>query len=355
MKSKLKTLSLFSGAGGLDLGFESSGGFESIACVEANTIYSETLRLNKDLRIGSEFLLEKALILNCTVRQFIDEQLSQFALKDIDGVIGGPPCQPFSTIGKRLGMADPRATTLSDYAEVVRIVRPKFFLFENVPNLAWQWHGTVLNDLISLLEHKGQYKIEWKIVNAADYGAFTKRRRLIVIGIKIDCLINSDVPFFPLPTNFNPTQKNPLVSDRWKTVADALRQLRSPNINRSDFPTHHTAVTHTEEVVQRFKQLRPGEQDKKRKRWRLDSDQPSNSLMAGGDGGFVFHIHPTLPRELTSRECARIQGFPDDFQFAGKPLDVAKQIVNAVPVQLGFTLASAIATRLGVTGYEHKK
>ena len=352
MKIKHQIISLFSGAGGLDLGFESSGSFESIACVEANAIYSETLKLNKGIQIGKESLLESATVLNCTVREFIDEHLIKFHTKDIDGIIGGPPCQPFSTIGKRLGMADPRASTLSDYAEVVRIIEPKFFLFENVPNLAWQWQGKVLSDLLAILECKGLYKIEWKIVNAADYGAFTKRRRLVVIGIRTDCLQNTKESFFPLPTHFNPLLKNLQGNSRWKTVADALLRLDSPNNSRGDFPTHHTAVSHTAEVVQRFKQLKPGEQDKKRKRWRLDSEQPSNSLMAGGEGGYVFHIHPTSPRELTSRECARIQGFPDSFQFAGRPLDVAKQIVNAVPVQLGFTLAHGIAAHLGEEAHE---
>jgi DNA (cytosine-5)-methyltransferase 1 len=347
MKRKFKVLSLFSGAGGLDIGFESSGSYESIACIEANAIYSETLRINKGLKIGGDALLNKALILNCSVRDFLDDQLRQFSVEEIDGVVGGPPCQPFSTIGKRLGMADPRATTLSDYADVIRVVRPKFFLFENVPNLAWQWDGSALNDLLALLENQGRYRVEWKIVNAADYGAFTKRKRLIVLGIRDDCLKNRGATFFPPPTNFDPTLKDPLGKSRWRTVADALIRLGSPNTNRTDFPTHHIAVTHSEEVVQRFKKLQPGEQDKKRKRWRLDNNQPSNSLMAGGDGGFVFHIHPTLPRELTSRECARIQGFPDDFLFAGKPLDVAKQIVNAVPIQLGYTLASSLAITLG--------
>jgi DNA (cytosine-5)-methyltransferase 1 len=133
---------------------------------------------------------------------------------------------------------------------------------------------------------------------------------------------------------------------KWQTVADALSALPKPNTIREDFPTHHIAVNHTEEVVQRFKKLRPGEQDKKRKRWRVDNEQPSNSLMAGGEGGFVFHIHPTQPRELTSRECARIQGFPDEFKFAGKPLDVAKQIVNAVPIQLGCSIGESIYTSI---------
>ena len=346
MKKKLKVISLFSGAGGLDFGFESSGLYESIACVESNRIYSETLYLNKGLQVGSECLLGKASIMNCTVREFIDQELDKMTLEGIDGIMGGPPCQPFSTIGKRLGMADPRATTLSDYIEVVRVAKPKFFLFENVPNVAWQWDGKVLIDLIAKLEQKGQYKIEWKIVNAAYYGAFTKRRRLIVIGIRHDCLKNGDSPFFPVFTHANPTVESPPGKKQWRTVANALEALRPPNINRDDFPTHHIAVNHTEEVVRRFKQLRPGEQDKKRKRWRVDNDQPSNSLMAGGEGGFVFHIHPTLPRELTSRECARIQGFPDEFKFAGKPLDVAKQIVNAVPVQLGFSMANSIFTSL---------
>ena len=127
MTKKLNVISIFSGAGGLDFGFESSGFFESIACVESNKIYSDTLLLNKGLQIGTQVLLEKASIFNCTVREFIDQNLNNFSLNGVDGVIGGPPCQPFSTIGKRLGMDDPRASTLSDFVEVVKISKPKFF------------------------------------------------------------------------------------------------------------------------------------------------------------------------------------------------------------------------------------
>ena len=243
-------------------------------------------------------------------------------------------------------MDDPRASTLSDFVEVVKISKPKFFLFENVPNVAWQWEGKVLNNLIEKLGQDGQFKIEWKIVNAADYGAFTKRRRLVVLGIRLDCLTDNNASFFPLPTYADPNRNSSSMIKEWQTVADALKAIPKPNTTREDFPTHHIAVNHSDEVVQRFKKLKPGEQDKKRKRWRVDNSQPSNSLMAGGEGGFVFHIHPTQPRELTSRECARIQGFPDEFKFAGKPLDVAKQIVNAVPVQLGCAIGVSIFNSL---------
>jgi DNA (cytosine-5)-methyltransferase 1 len=285
--------------------------------------------------------VEKANIFNTTVAEFI-RRANEFVMTgEVDGVIGGPPCQPFSTIGKRLGLSDPRAEPLNDYVALVALIKPKFFLFENVPNLAWQWKGQVLGDLIEKLSGAGDYQVEHRIVNAADYGAFTKRRRLLIIGIRRDCLQVGGI--FPRPTHTQKSTGESCQLSSWRTVSDALEGVSAPN---SRWPTHHDRRNHTLEVVQRFKLLKPGEQDKKRKRWRLDPYQPSNSLMAGGEEGFIYHIHPIEPRELTSRECARIQGFPDQFDFSGTPLDVAKQIVNAVPMQLGASVARSIAVAL---------
>jgi len=338
---KLTILSSFSGAGGMDLGFECSGKFKTLACIESNKTYASTLMQNKGKIILGTSFLKDSHIENSTVGDFIKGASKHPWIADIDGIIGGPPCQPFSTIGKRLGKDDPRASTLTDYIELIRIIRPSFFLFENVPNLAWQWSGKVLLELTEALSFNDEYKIESMVVNAADYGAFTKRKRLILIGIKRAKLADTSSAFFPIKTHIPQVDYSSL-KHGWRTTGDALIDIPSPRTTREDTPTHHVAVNHTTAVIERFRKLKAGEQCKIRKRWRLDLNQPSNSLMAGGDGGYVFHIHPTEPRELTSRECARLQGFPDNFDFCGKPLDVAKQIVNAVPIQLATAMANAV-------------
>jgi DNA (cytosine-5)-methyltransferase 1 len=341
----LNILSVFSGAGGLDLGFESTGHYATSVCIEANPVYASTLTKNQGKLIFGTRFLESSRIINGTAREFIESSEYFFKNNQIDGIIGGPPCQPFSTIGRRLGLSDPRASTLQDFIDLVCMGKPRFFLFENVPNLAWQWSGEILSSLTKSLSFDDEYKIESKVVNAADFGAYTKRKRLVLIGLKRSQVKNADNFRFPDSTHTKLRSNDKDIAN-WMTVRNALSGLIHPNLDRLAYPTHHVAVTHSDAVLERFKKLKPGEQDKIRKRWRLDLDQPSNSLMAGGEGGYVFHIHPTEPRELTSRECARIQGFPDEFEFVGKPLDVAKQIVNAVPVQLGYSIAQAIFKQL---------
>lgn len=343
----LRILSAFSGAGGLDLGFESTGLFSTAICIESNPTYAQTLIKNQNKSFFGHAFLRDARIFSCSVHEFITLEANNLEKYKLDGVIGGPPCQPFSTIGLRQGLSDPRASTLQDFADLVRLAQPTFFLFENVPNLAWQWSGKVLEQIMKNLSLNDSYSISFKIVNAADYGAYTKRKRLIIIGIKRSGHHNSAPFVFPMASHIKKSAQNSVFTlPFWEPVSKVIGDLPPPSKNREQFPTHHVYVTHKPEIVARFQLLRPGEQDKKRKRWRLDPEQPSNSLMAGGDGGFVFHIHPSEPRELTSRECARIQGFSDEFDFNGKPLDVAKQIVNAVPRQLGCAMASGIYRHL---------
>ena len=342
MKDKIKSISLFSGAGGFDLGFESTGFFETVYALEFNPVYAKTLSNNKGYLLnGNEFLKNTDVIIDSIVNIDGYDVLKKINISLNEKVIlyGGPPCQSFSTMGKRQGLNDDRGQLIFEFVRLVKEIEPDYFIFENVPNLALQWKGKILKELLGSFEEIG-YTLAHGILDAANYGAWTKRKRLIIIGNKQKKKVELPNPThckLPVLDLFN---ENTL--QNWKKVGDLLNSIPNPNSLEGKLLRHHTAVGHSEEVVERLLKLKPGEQDKIRKRWKLHPDLPSNSLMAGGDGGYVLHMHSYFPRELTLRECASIQGFPLDYQFNGKPLDVAKQIVNAVPFELARALALQI-------------
>jgi len=345
MHSKIKVISLFSGAGGFDIGFESTKKFQTVAVVESNQVYIDTLRNNQGLKLnGKTHFLSKSKILNLDVKNISGTELLDKSginsKKDVFVIIGGPPCQSFSVIGKRLGLRDTRGMMIFEFVRLIKECKPQYFVFENVPGMVNQWGGRVIRKLTKAFNDIN-YKMCSNILNAADYGAYTRRKRFIMIGT---CLNNIN-PTVPIQTNVylkSKFQQKYFLMSPWLKVKDILEDLPLPNTEDKCGLTHHIATNHTEAVRNRFSNLEYGQRDYIRKRTRLDPELPSLSLMAGGEGGYVYHIHYKYPRELTSRECARIQGFPDEYVFAGKPLDVAKQIVNAVPVQLSTAIAKQI-------------
>ncbi len=145
----------------------------------------------------------------------------------------------------------------------------------------------------------------------------------------------------PSPTHSkNPTLLKKNLSP-WTTSMSVLKDLIVPGHLSND--RHHIAVTHTPAVIERFSATKPGGYDNVRKRSRLHPDRPCPSLVAGNFAGTRNHIHPVLPRELTNREIARIQGFPDNYYFTGSSAQVAKQITNAVPIALGSAVVMQVS------------
>jgi DNA (cytosine-5)-methyltransferase 1 len=342
MTDKIKAISLFSGAGGFDLGFESTGLFETILAVEFNKTYAETLIQNKGYNLnGIKFLENTDIIVDSIENINGNDIINKYKISKNDKVIvyGGPPCQSFSTMGKRLGLDDDRGKLIFEFARIIDEIKPDYFIFENVPNLAIQWKGKILKELLAIFNNIG-YSFSNGILDAADYGSWTKRKRLIIFGSKSGITNN-----LPLPTHSKLPQPNLFNNEslkQWNKVGELFDNIPDPNTTMGKKLSHHIPVNHSDEVIERIMRLKPGEQDKVRKRWKLDPQLPANSLMAGGDGGYVLHMHSYFPRELTLRECASIQGFPLDYNFNGRPLDVAKQIVNAVPIQLAQALAKNI-------------
>lgn len=328
-----RVLSLFSGAGGLDLGLEETGQFEAAVCVDHFDDALATLRKNTGhpLSNGGR-ALEQATLCDVDLSEEPLERIRSISGHDLqcDFVVGGPPCQSFSVIGKRRGLTDPRGNLVLSYLSVVEGVRPQGFIFENVPGLTSIHEGETYQRLMAEFRKLG-YGLWSGVLCAADFGTATVRERLFIVGVRggperLPGPLATHGPSEQLENTF-PGMETRLP---WITTADVLEGVppTAPN---------HTLVAHTAAVIDRFEKLAPGERDDARRRNRLDPSKPAYTLFAGGILGKKqarTHIHPFEPREISPRECARIHGFPDTWEFYGEHDSVMLQIANSVPVPL---------------------
>jgi DNA (cytosine-5)-methyltransferase 1 len=335
IKPVYNILSLFTGAGAFDFGFELSGQFKTVLCVECERTFCKTLIASQKRGVLADaHILESditALTPDRTIRKYSN-------LKDLDGIIGGPPCESFSSHGRRQGLKDPRGNLVFVFMEWVKALRPKFFLMENVPLLGKLNEGQVLQSLIDIPSTLG-YSVDHRVLNASHFGAATKRKRLFILGFKGEA-----IPSWPQVTHgesdlFQTLQ--PLVS-----AGEAWENLPEPSTEAPGNPQGHLLINHSPAVMERFASLRPGQYDNVRKRSKLTYDKPSPALVAGNLKGIRSHIHPEFPRELTNRESARLHGFPDDFEFCGNHAAMGKQVANSVPIPLVQALAEQIAIQL---------
>lgn len=337
---KIKIISLFSGAGGLDLGFEKTNKFETSIALEFNPSYAKTLFINQGNHFFSQKFLENTKIIIEDVSKLNGHDLissSSITKDDIFGIVGGPPCQSFSIMGGRNGLNDDRGNLTFDFIRLVFDTKPNFFVFENVPNLFSISNGIIFKDIISKFSELG-YNLNYGILDSSRYGAWTFRKRLIIVG-SLEYKIT-----LPAYTH-NETSTNDLFGNNilpLKKVGDLLNQLPNPDSTEARSILNHTKVNHSQEVVERFNKLKPGEKDEIRRRYRLNANKPANTVVSGGEGGYLMNIHPYEPRELTLRESALIQGFPINYEFNGIPREIAKQIANSVPVELAEAIAKQI-------------
>jgi DNA (cytosine-5)-methyltransferase 1 len=348
--SGFRAISLFTGAGGLDYGFEAAG-FRTAVALEIDPRCCETLRHNRAWPV-----IERDIVSVPTV-----DLLSTAKLEpgEADVLIGGPPCQPFSKSGfwatgeaKRLN--DPRATTLECYLRVLAEARPRAFLLENVEGLRFRGKDEGLRLIQARLAainetHRTRYKASIATLNAADYGVPQLRRRVLVVGSR------DGVPFdFLRPTHIDPAAADWADNrPRYMTAWDALH----------DMPARIDAAT---QVKGKWAELLPtipegsnylwhterggGEPlfGWRRRYWsfllKLAKDQPSWTIQAQpGPATGPFHWDD---RRLTMREMARLQTFPDDVEIAGSISDAQMQLGNAVPSLLAEVIARSIAAQL---------
>ncbi|MGP1665926.1 MAG: DNA cytosine methyltransferase [Rhodanobacter sp.] len=328
----LEVVSLFTGAGGLDLAFEQSA-IRTLARVEIQPEFCATIKRAEALGHLAPAPLFAEDIRTVSVADVIAGTACSSGRR---GVIGGPPCETFSTMGKRRGVEDPRGTLVMAFADFVMKSQADFFVLENVPQLEKADGGQVFRELLAKFTDAG-YGVHHHVLNAADFGAATTRRRLFVVGLRAAPASRSAFRF-PEATHC----RDGIAKPSWIGAGTVLSGLPAPSRTPPGRPSGHVAINHTPNVIERFSGVPAGGYDYVRKRSRLTLKDPSVSLVAGNLHGTRAHIHPVEHRELTNRECARIQGFPDEFEFSGSPAAVAKQIANAVPIPLGAAIARSL-------------
>lgn len=337
-----KVVSLFSGAGGLDIGFERHG-FEVVATCEIEPIFCKSLQSNQDwTHSDGRKYFQGTSIINEDVAKI---DFSQF--KKIDCVIGGPPCQSFSSSGKQLSVLDERGSLVYQFCRAISEIRPKAFLFENVRGIVTARDnqgkpGGVIREIFNQLENLG-YSCRASLLNSADFGSFQRRVRCFIIGVK-----NGKAPEFPSPTHCDTSKGTSLFQQPWLTLNDFLKEFSDPNQSNWVFPT--------EELGEQLKNLPEGTG--------LKSAGVSEPTRPGGHWGYrqgTFIADKALPartvtgsssqdwvrwsgvlRRLTLLEVKRLQGFPEDWVICGNKAEIFKQIGNAVPTIFGEVLAATI-------------
>jgi len=331
-------VSIFSGAGGLDLGLEAAG-FETKFATDIDHHSCESLRRNKEAAklLGKPFL-QNAVIREVDVRELQGSEILQSIGLDkgqIDLLAGGPPCQAFSVFGKRLGREDSRGQLVYHYIRLLAELQPRSFVLENVYGLLTVEGGEIFKDLVKKLGSPARglkYKISVHRVNAMKYGVPQSRDRVFIIGSR-DGLEVAEIPNL---VSDSPGDKLPPV----RVVKDAFRGL--PRIGATKI-SNHTGRVHSQRIIDRYQGMSFGERDSHTRINRLDPERPSYTIIVGSDkGGGKGHVHPFEPREVTPRESARVQCFPDWWQFSGTSRHPIRQIGNAVPSLLGYAVGSAI-------------
>lgn len=373
----MTVIDLFSGVGGFSLGLKKAG-YDIVLANEIDVQisdsykknHSETLMINSDISNMLENF-DDLISQNCK-EQKIDNDLLNKKLLNIDLIVGGPPCQGFSMAGGRIRkknqfLDDPRNYLFKQYFKVIQKFEPKYFIFENVVGISSMNNGEILSEIETIFQdksnfNKGKYYLQKKVFLASDFGIPQKRKRFIIIGSKVP---------FDLEEKILET-KNNIDSDFCKsvTIHDAIadlcyedfskytekqKYLKKPISkyqiqmrNGNESLKNHILHNHKPLTLDRISRIKSGNNweslDEKNKiksvhsgaYGRMEWDEQSATITTRFDtpSGGRF-IHPTLNRNITIREAARIQSFSDDFIFYGNKTSICKQIGNAVPPKLG--------------------
>lgn len=328
----MKIISLFSGCGGLDLGFKKAGFEIPIANEFDKTIY-ETFKINHP----NTRLIEGD-IRNIKEEDFPDE---------IDGIIGGPPCQSWSEAGALRGIDDERGQLFYEYIRILKSKQPKFFLAENVSGMLANRHSDAVKNIVSMFEECG-YDVTITLVNAKDYGVAQERKRVFYIGFRKDLSIEFK---FPKGSTSDDEKKLTLKDIIWDLQDSAVPALpknkHNPEAmnNNEYFTGSYSTIFMSRNRVKNWDEQAFTVQASGRQ-CQLHPQAPKMIKHGHNDCRFV-EGKECLYRRMTVREVARVQGFPDDFKFIYNSVDNAyKMIGNAVPVNLAYEIALAIKDSL---------
>lgn len=330
----LNALSLFAGGGGLDLGF-SAAGFNIAYSTDIDPYSCQSLRINQNKKdYYSTHLVEELDVKNIKVSNILKK--IEKTKKDIQFVIGGPPCQAFSVFGKRKGLDDPRGNLVFEYSRIIDELKPQGFLFENVSGLKTIHEGKLYEQLIETLSFDGKYNVSAFEYEVANYGIPQFRSRVIIIGV----LTGKPVP--KMETTHTKPDQLFNCHKPYSTVKMALSGMPKPTESNNNL-YNHIGREHSQRIIDRYRALQFGERDSATRINKLHPNRPSYTIIVGSDkGGGKGHVHPYQPREVTPRESARIQTFPDWWEFYGTGRHVIRQVGNAVPPLFAAQLAKHI-------------
>ena len=360
--NKYKVIDLFSGCGGLSLGFENNG-YNIVTALEFDKVIAETYRKNHpnvNLIVDDIRNVDKSGI---------------FSKESADVIIGGPPCQGFSMAGARIRsgfMGDPRNFLFKHYFNVVKSVQPSVFVMENVKGIMTMENGAIFNEILNIFSSTdylpdGAYKMWYRVVRATDFGIPQKRERMIILGTKnprvnIDKIWDETVAQIvrEIPTFFRPVTIYDAISNLPEPTEDGIINNPHPTSDyqvflatEDKYLTAHYLPHHSDMAIERMSKIKNGENytalnetihsvhsgSYGRLCWNMPAPTITTRFDTPSGGRF---IHPDKNRTLTPREAARIQSFPDSFIFTGPKSSICRQIGNAVPPKISYFLARLV-------------
>lgn len=379
-KPRYAVLDLFCGTGALSYGLEAYGPrFRTVGGIDLDAAAAQTAALNHP----------SAHIVCAPIEQMSpQDMLAATTVRAIDVIVGGPPCQGFSSLrpSRGLNLDDPRNALYRQFLKYVRVLKPRVFLMENVVGLLTVDQGRLMRQIVSAFTRIG-YRTDWRVLNAAMYGIPQKRERFFLIGVRHD-LSFRDSPLFPPPLHrFSGKVIGTTIKDKYVTnpdrglpavtVRDAISDLprlrageakdtyRTPAKNeyqaarRSGAPsrlTLHEAADHNEKMLTVIRHAGASIRSLPKGLVtsgysscysRLDFDEPSTTITVKFTSPASSKcIHPVDDRAITPREAARLQGFDDAFRFCGSKTEIASQIGNAVPPLFGRAFAPVLEQML---------
>lgn len=341
---KNKIIDLFCGCGGLSKGFEDAG-FETKIAIDmwGDAVKTYNHNRGKDIAICED------------VHNWDDSFLEKLVADgDVVGIIGGPPCQGYSTVGTR-DVNDPRNHLYKEYCRIVEKIKPEFFVIENVKGLTTLSGGAFRDDIISRFSALG-YTVKYQILNAADYGIPQNRYRVFFVGMKNDGFnfpkpqkdkVSTKEAIGDLPELYGVECKTEYIKEPTSEFAKRMRGCNTRLLN-------HEGTNHSQQTIDIIAMIKDGGKisDLPREYWevrkynkafeRMSSTGQSNTV----DTGHRNYFHYEQNRIPSVRENARLQSFPDDFEVLGSKTSQYKQIGNAVPPMLAYVVAKSIRENL---------
>ena len=372
-------ISLFTCCMGMDLGFARAG-FSTRYANDIAQFAFATIKANRpDLPCDMED------IANIPSADILKR--ASLNWRETDVVIGGPPCQSFSTAGKRRGLEDRRGMAVLEYMRVITDTQPKFFVFENVPGMVSaakshipfydrnsvragsltqdQRRGSLFAEILAEFKSIRGYDVGWRLLNAADFGVPQKRKRVIILGSRTATASSVFDKIGRMAGFADPKDAAGMGKKPWRTLRDALEGLDDQDKEHLGFPKWGKYLEHVPPggcwvnlpddikaeamggAADSSDPRKKGKQGGRRGFYRrLSWDAPSSTLLASPSYLSSCMCHPDELRPLTVRECARIQGFPDDWEFVGSTPQKYRMIGQAVPVEMARSIATAIKSFL---------